>query len=155
MCQVHHFSWLSLTDMSTLLVSLPQTPPWHGTEWLPSWMRSRTWRGEELAWCPRACGGPPQWEGEETCSGQLLPPDWSTCLMGEPHKEPLPWAEEYSAVEKAKQHLPKGMWRLCAQYMCGMCGMCFVVSCSKWQYLISRLSIHMSKQRTNPCKLTN
>ena len=39
--------------------------------------------------------------------------------------------EEYSAVEKAKQHLPKGMWRLCAQYMCGMCGMCFVVSCSK------------------------
>ena len=40
-------------------------------------------------------------------------------------------AEEYSAVEKAKQHLPKGMWRLCAQYMCGMCGMCFVVSCSK------------------------
>ena len=44
MCQVHHFSWLSLTDMSTLLVSLPQTPPWHRTEWLPSWMRSRTWR---------------------------------------------------------------------------------------------------------------
>ena len=40
-------------------------------------------------------------------------------------------AAEYSAVEKAKQHLPKGMWRLCAQYMCGMCGMCFVVSCSK------------------------
>ena len=40
-------------------------------------------------------------------------------------------AEEYSAVEKAKQHMPKGMWRLCAQYMCGMCGMCFVVSCSK------------------------
>ena len=40
-------------------------------------------------------------------------------------------AEEYSAVEKAKQHLPKGMWRLCAQYMCGMCGMCFVGSCSK------------------------
>ena len=39
--------------------------------------------------------------------------------------------EEYSAVEKAKQHLPRGMWRLCAQYMCGMCGMCFVVSCSK------------------------
>ena len=36
--------------------------------------------------------------------------------------------EEYSAVEKAKQHLPKGMWRLCAQYMCGMC---FVASCSK------------------------
>ena len=36
--------------------------------------------------------------------------------------------EEYSAVEKAKQHLPKGMWRLCAQYMCGMW---FVVSCSK------------------------
>ena len=27
-------------------------------------------------------------------------------------------AEQYSAVEKAKQHLPKGMWRLCAQYMC-------------------------------------
>ena len=49
--------------------------------------------------------------------------------------EDLTWrlyiAEEYSAVEKAKQHLPKGMWRLCAQYMCGMCGMCFVVSCSK------------------------
>ena len=43
----------------------------------------------------------------------------------------LYYAEEYSAVEKAKQHLPKGMWRLCAQYMCGMCGMCFVVSCSK------------------------
>ena len=42
--------------------------------------------------------------------------------------ESLYWAEEYSAVEKAKQHLPKGMWRLCAQYMCGMC---FVVSCSK------------------------
>ena len=42
MCQVHHFSWLSLTDMSTLLVSLPQTPPWHGTGWLLSWMRSRT-----------------------------------------------------------------------------------------------------------------
>ena len=41
------------------------------------------------------------------------------------------YAEEYSAVEKAKQHLPKGMWRLCAPYMCGMCGMCFVVSCSK------------------------
>ena len=40
-------------------------------------------------------------------------------------------AEEYSAVEKAKQHLPKGMWRLCAQCMCGICGMCFVVSCSK------------------------
>ena len=40
-------------------------------------------------------------------------------------------AQEYSAVEKAKQHLPKGMWRLCAQYMCGMCGMCFVVSSSK------------------------
>ena len=40
-------------------------------------------------------------------------------------------AEQYSAVEKAKQHLPKSMWRLCAQYMCGMCGMCFVVSCSK------------------------
>ena len=40
-------------------------------------------------------------------------------------------AKQYSAVEKAKQHLPKGMWRLCAQYMCGMCGMCFVVSCSK------------------------
>ena len=40
-------------------------------------------------------------------------------------------AKEYSAVEKAKQHLPKGMWRLCAQYMCGMCRMCFVVSCSK------------------------
>ena len=40
-------------------------------------------------------------------------------------------AEEYRAVEKAKQHMPKGMWRLCAQYMCGMCGMCFVVSCSK------------------------
>ena len=39
--------------------------------------------------------------------------------------------EEYIAVEKAKQHLPKGMWRLCAHYMCGMCGMCFVVSCSK------------------------
>ena len=64
-------------------------------------------------------------------------------------------SEEYSAVEKAKQHLPNGMWRPCAQYMCGMCGMCFVVSCSKWQYVISRLSIHMSKQRTNPCKLTN
>ena len=49
--------------------------------------------------------------------------------------EDLTWrlyvTEEYSAVEKAKQHLPKGMWRLCAQYMCGMCGMCFVVSCSK------------------------
>ena len=49
--------------------------------------------------------------------------------------EDLTWnlylAEEYSVVEKAKQHLPKGMWRLCAQYMCGMCGMCFVVSCSK------------------------
>ena len=42
--------------------------------------------------------------------------------------ERLYWAEQYSAVEKAKQHLPKGMWRLCAQYMCGMC---FVVSCSK------------------------
>ena len=40
-------------------------------------------------------------------------------------------AEQYSAVEKAKQHLPKGMWRLCAQYMCGMCGIGFVVSCSK------------------------
>ena len=40
-------------------------------------------------------------------------------------------AEQYSAVEKAKQHMPKGMWRLCAQYMCGVCGMCFVVSCSK------------------------
>ena len=39
--------------------------------------------------------------------------------------------EELNAVEKAKQHLPKGMWRLCAQYMCGMCGMCFVASCSK------------------------
>ena len=39
--------------------------------------------------------------------------------------------KQYSAVEKAKQHLPKGMWRLCAQYMCGMCEMCFVVSCSK------------------------
>jgi len=39
--------------------------------------------------------------------------------------------KEYSAVEKAKQHLPKGVWRLCAQYMCGMCGMSFVVSCSK------------------------
>ena len=45
--------------------------------------------------------------------------------------EMLYWAEQFSAVEKAKQHLPKGMWRLCAQYMCGMCGMCFVVSCSK------------------------
>ena len=45
----------------------------------------------------------------------------------------LYYAEQYSAVEKAKQHLPKGMWRLCAQYMCGMC---FVVSCNKWQYLI-------------------
>ena len=42
--------------------------------------------------------------------------------------ESLYYAEEYSAVEKAKQHLPKGMWRLCAQYMCGVC---FVVSCSK------------------------
>ena len=40
----------------------------------------------------------------------------------------LYWAEQYSAVEKAKQHLSKCMWRLCAQYMCGMC---FVVSCSK------------------------
>ena len=40
-------------------------------------------------------------------------------------------AEQFNAVEKAKQHLPKGMWRLCAQYMCGMCGMCFVASCSK------------------------
>ena len=35
-------------------------------------------------------------------------------------------AKEYSAVELTKQHLPKGMWRLCVQYMCGMCGMCFV-----------------------------
>ena len=43
----------------------------------------------------------------------------------------LYFAEEFNAVEKAKQHLPKGMWRLCAQYMCGMCGMCFVASCSK------------------------
>ena len=43
----------------------------------------------------------------------------------------LYYAEQYSAVEKAKQHLSKGMWRLCAQYMCGMCEMCFVVSCSK------------------------
>ena len=25
-------------------------------------------------------------------------------------------AGQYNAVEKAKQHLPKGMWRLCAQY---------------------------------------
>ena len=40
-------------------------------------------------------------------------------------------AEEFNAMKKAKQHLPKGMWRLCAQYMCGMCGMCFVASCSK------------------------
>ena len=40
----------------------------------------------------------------------------------------LYYAEQFNAVEKAKQHLPKGMWRLCAQYMCGMC---FVVSCSK------------------------
>ena len=45
--------------------------------------------------------------------------------------ESLYITKEYSAVEKAKQHLPKGVWRLCAQYMCGMCGMCFVVSCSK------------------------
>ena len=34
--------------------------------------------------------------------------------------EDLTWrlylAEEYSAVEKAKQHLPKGMLRRCAQY---------------------------------------
>jgi len=43
----------------------------------------------------------------------------------------LYYAQEYSAVEKAKQHLPKGVWRLCAQYMCGMCGICFVASCSK------------------------
>ena len=43
----------------------------------------------------------------------------------------LYYAEQFIAVEKAKQHLPKGMWRLCAQYMCGMCGMCFVASCSK------------------------
>ena len=43
----------------------------------------------------------------------------------------LYYAEQFNAVEKAKQHLPKGMWRLCAQYMCGMCGMCFVASCSK------------------------
>ena len=43
----------------------------------------------------------------------------------------LYYAKEFIAVEKAKQHLPKGMWRLCAQYMCGMCGMCFVASCSK------------------------
>ena len=45
--------------------------------------------------------------------------------------ESLYYAEQFNAVQKAKQHLPKGMWRLCAQYMCGMCGMCFVVSCSK------------------------
>ena len=45
--------------------------------------------------------------------------------------EDLYHAEQFNAVEKAKQHLPKGMWRLCAQYMCGMCGMCFVASCSK------------------------
>ena len=43
----------------------------------------------------------------------------------------LYYAEQFNAVEKAKQHLTKGMWRLCAQYMCGMCGMCFVASCSK------------------------
>ena len=45
--------------------------------------------------------------------------------------ESLYWAEQFNAMEKAKQHLPKGMWRLCAQYMCGMYGMCFVTSCSK------------------------
>ena len=45
--------------------------------------------------------------------------------------ESLYRAKQFNAVEKAKQHLPKGMWRLCAQYMCGMCGMCFVASCSK------------------------
>ena len=45
--------------------------------------------------------------------------------------ENLYWTKQFNAVEKAKQHLPKGMWRLCAQYMCGMCGMCFVTSCSK------------------------
>ena len=45
--------------------------------------------------------------------------------------ESLYCAEQYNAVEMAKQHLPKGMWRLCAQYMCGMCGMFFVASCSK------------------------
>ena len=66
---------------------------------------------------------------------------WATTtsiLIQEPHGRTshrdfasLYYAEEYSAVEKAKQHLPKGMWRLCAQYMCGMCGMCFVVSYSK------------------------
>ena len=43
----------------------------------------------------------------------------------------LYYTEELNAVEKAKPHLPKGVWRLCAQYMCGMCGMCFVASCSK------------------------
>ena len=49
--------------------------------------------------------------------------------------EDLTWrlykAEQFYAVEKAKQHLTKRMWRLCAQYMCGMYGMCFVTSCSK------------------------
>ena len=43
----------------------------------------------------------------------------------------LYYTEEFNAVEKAKPHLPKGVWRLCAQYMSGMCGMCFVASCSK------------------------
>ena len=45
--------------------------------------------------------------------------------------ESLYYAEEFNVVEKAKQHLPKGMWRLCAQHMCGMCGMCLVASCSE------------------------
>ena len=39
--------------------------------------------------------------------------------------------EEYSAVEKAKQHLPKGCGDCVHRTWCGMCGMCFVVSCSK------------------------
>ena len=45
--------------------------------------------------------------------------------------EDLYYTEQFNAMEKAKQHLPKGMWRLCAQHMCGMCGMCLVASCSK------------------------
>ena len=43
----------------------------------------------------------------------------------------LYYAAQFNAVEKAKQHFPNGMWILCAQYMCGMCKMLVVASCSK------------------------